>query len=93
MWPAVNGVTDSATSLFADGAGNVAATQYTSGAGGPGGPNNLTLTYQVDATGRGVVLQNGNPFGVLFVVGPDKFVLVPDGDAPALNIFFSGQPD
>ena len=93
VWPAVSGVTNSATSLFADGAGSLTATQYTSGTGGPGGPNNLALAYQVDSTGRTVVLQNGNPFGVLYVVGPDKFVLVPSGSAPALNVFFSGQPD
>ncbi len=93
VWPAATGVTNSATSLFADGAGNISAAQYTSGSGGPGGPNNLTLTYQIDTTGRTVVLQNGNPFGVLYVVGPDKFVLVPSGSAPALNVFFSGQPD
>ena len=93
VWPAATGVTNSATYLFADGTGNIAGTQYTSGAGGPGGPNNLTLTYQVDASGRTVVLQNGNPFGVLYVIGADKFVLLPAGNAPALNVFFAGQPE
>jgi hypothetical protein len=92
-WPAAIGVTNSVTSLFADGGGRISATQYTSGSGGSGGPDNLNLTYQVDASGRAVVLQSGNPFGVLYVVGPDKFVLVPSGNAPALNVLFSGQPD
>ncbi len=92
-WPASTGVTNSVTSLFADGSGNISATQYTSGSSGPGGPNNLNLTYQVDASGRAVVLQNGNPFGVLYVVSADKFILVPSGNAPALNVLFSGQPE
>lgn len=93
MWPAAAGVTNSVTTLFANGAGAIAATQNTSGPSGVGGPNNLSLTYQVDSTGRAVVLQNGSQFGILYVVGPDKFVLLPNGSAPALNVFFAGQPD
>jgi uncharacterized repeat protein (TIGR03803 family) len=92
-WAASSGVTNSVTSLFADGGGTIAATQNTGGPGGIGGPNNLGLTYQVDSTGRAVVLQNGSQYGVLYVVGPNKFVLLPNGNAPALNVFFSGQPD
>ncbi len=93
MWSAVNGVTNSVTEMFADGAGDITATQYTSGPGGPGGPTQLTLTYSVDATGRAVVNKNGNEFGVLYVVGPYKFVLLPAGSNPALSIFISGQAD
>ncbi len=93
-WPAVNGVTNSVTELFADGAGDITGTQYTSGSGGPGGPNQLTLTYSVENTGRAVVKdQNGHEFGVLYVIGPNKFVLLPVGSNPALNIFISGQAD
>ena len=91
--PAASIVVDSVTELFADGAGDITATQYTSGPGGPGGPNHLTLTYSVDSTGRAVVKQNGNEFGVLYVIGPDKFILLPAGSNPALSIFISGQTD
>lgn len=95
--PAVSGITDSVTSLFADGAGNVTGTQYTSGPGGPAGPNSLTLTYSVDSTGRALVQQgcpnNCSTFGILYVVEAgsirfqSKFILLPAGDDPALNIF------
>ncbi len=92
--PVLTAVTNSVTSLHADGAGHMAGSQYTSGPGGNNGPNNITLTYQVDPTGRGAVLdQNNNPYGFLYVVGPGKFAMVPIGDAPALNIFVTGQPD
>ncbi len=91
--PAASAVTDSVSEVFADGVGDITATQFTSGPGGPGGPNNLSLTYQVDATGRAVVQQNGNEFGVLYVVSPTKLVLVPSGNNPALSIFVSGQAD
>jgi len=90
-WPAVAGVTNSAAELFADGAGNLAGTQYSSGPNGVGDPTPLSLTYQVDSTGRAVVNQNGNEFGVLYVVGPKKFVLLPTGDDPALSVVISGQ--
>jgi len=91
--PAISGVTNSVFEMFADGQGDISATQYTSGSGGPGGPNQLTLTYAVDRTGRAVVSQNGNEFGVLYVVGPNKFVLLPAGNDPALSVFISGQAD
>jgi len=88
--PVLSGVTNSVTSLLADGGGHITATQYTSGPAGPGGPNNLTLSYQVDSTGRAVVQnQSGQEFGVLYVVSPTKFVLVPTGNAPAVNEFSS----
>jgi len=92
-WPAASVVTNSVAEMFADGAGNITATQYTSGQGGPGGPNQLTLTYSVDSTGRAVVKQNGNEFGVLYVIGPKKFLLLPAGSNPALSLFITGQAD
>jgi hypothetical protein len=89
--PVLTGVTNSVTELIADGAGNITAAQYTSGPGGPSGPNKLVLTYNVDDTGRAVVLlPNGNRYGNLYVVSPTKFILLPVGTAPALNIFASG---
>jgi hypothetical protein len=91
--PAASIVMDSVTELFADGVGDISGTQYTSGPNGPGGPNQLTLTYSVDSTGRAVVKQNGNEFGVLYVIGPNKFVLLPAGSNPGLSIFTSGQAD
>lgn len=94
VFPALAGVTNSVTALLADGAGHITATQYTSGPGGPGGPNNLMLTYQVDSTGRAIVTnQNGQEFGVLYVVGPTQFVLLPTGNEPAANNFSSGGID
>ncbi len=90
--PVLSTVTNSVTSLIADGRGHIMATQYTSGPDGPGGPNSLTLTYQVDPSGRAVVqTQSGQEYGVLYVVGPNKFVLVPSGNAPAVNDFASGS--
>ncbi len=89
-WPALAAVTNSVTALFADGSGNIGASQYTSGPGGDGGPNQLALTYSVDSTGRAVVQQGGNPFGILYVVSPNKAVLLPLDSTPTLNIFASG---
>jgi hypothetical protein len=86
--PVLTGVTNSVTDLIANG-GGITATQYTSGPGGPTGPNGLTLTYSVDNTGRAVVTQNGNQYGILYVVSPTKFILLPVGTAPALNVFVS----
>jgi hypothetical protein len=34
-------------------------------------------------------MQNGNLFGILYVVGPNKFILLPVGSTPALNVFAS----
>jgi len=87
--PVLTGVTNSVTDLIANGAGGITAVQYTSGPGGPGGPNNLILSYSVDDTGRAVVTQNGNQYGILYVISPTKFILLPVGTAPALNVFAS----
>jgi hypothetical protein len=92
--PVIAAITNSVTYLHADGAGNGTGSQYTSGPNGANGPNPITLTYQVDATGRGVVLdQSGNQYGFLYVVSPNKFAMVPTGNNPALNIFITRQPD
>jgi len=94
--PAIAAATDSVTSLNADGNGNIKGTQYISAPGGPGGPTNLTYTYSLDSSGsgRGVVQNNGQTVGVLYVVAPtgsnqfqSKFVLLPTGNNPVLNVF------
>jgi len=89
--PVLTGVTNSVTDLIANGAGGITGTQNTSGPGGPTGPNNLSLKYNVDNTGRAVVLNSdGSRYGNLYVVSPTKFILLPVGTAPVLNIFASG---
>jgi hypothetical protein len=51
----------------------------------------LTLTYtSLSSAGRAVVMQGTNQYGILYVIAPDKVVLVPVGTAPALNVFSSG---
>lgn len=96
-WLAASAVTNSVTTMFADGQGNMTGTQNTSGPNGPGGPTPLTLTYSIGSNGRGVVQQgcpsNCTTFGIVYIVGPEKVILVPAGDAPALNVFISGQPN
>ncbi|HUI84373.1 MAG TPA: Ig domain-containing protein [Candidatus Binatia bacterium] len=86
--PVASAVTDSVTALLADGAGNINATQDTSGTGGPG-QDTLTLTYQVDSTGRAVVQQNGSEYGILYVISPTKVVVLPADAHPALNVLSS----
>jgi hypothetical protein len=93
IWPALSGVTNSATQMFADGNGNINGSQVTSGSGGGGGPTNLNLTYLIDQTGRAVVQQSGNQFGILYVVSPNKVIMLPAATTdtgPALNVFTSG---
>jgi len=91
--PVLAAVTNSVTTLFADQVGDITATQYISGPGGPGGPNNLSLTYQTDSTGRTVVMQGGNQYAILYVVGPNKLVLLPVDSTPALEVYISAQPE
>ncbi len=92
VWPVVAAVTNSVTSLFANGIGSMSVTQFVSGPQGPEGPNNLTLTYNNvgSTTGRSVVMQGANQYGVMYVVSPDKVVLLPAGNNPALNVYSSG---
>lgn len=85
--PMVAVATDSVATLYADGAGHVSGPQFISGPGGPAGPNNLTLTYSVDSTGRAVVQQSGQDFGYLYVVSSTQFVMLPTGNNPVLNIY------
>jgi hypothetical protein len=92
LWPMIAAVTNSVTYLHADGIGDATGTQNTIGSGGTG-TNNLTLTYSVDGTGRGVVMNGSNQFGFLYIVSPNKFVMTPTGNNPALNIFITEQPD
>ena len=91
MWPATASVTDSVATLFANGAGTLSGTQYTSGPNGPSGPNAVSLTYQVDATGRTVVQQGGNAYGIAYVVSTGKIVLLPADSNPTLNVFSTGS--
>jgi hypothetical protein len=92
--PAASAATDSVTSLFADANGNITGTQYISAPSGPAGPTNLTYTYTVAGTGRGVVESSGKTTGILYIVAPtgsnqfqSNFVLLPTGNNPVLNIF------
>ncbi|MGB8885890.1 MAG: Ig domain-containing protein [Candidatus Korobacteraceae bacterium] len=94
IWPVLATVTNSVTTLLANGIGSLNGSQFVSGSQGPGGPNNLALTYSSIATsGRAVVMQGANQYGILYVVSPDKVVLLPvdSGDNnPALNVLSSG---
>lgn len=86
--PITSAVTNAASWLFADGGGNIKGSGNTSGPAGPG-TTNFSYTYSVDATGRAVVQQNGSSIGVLYVVSPQKFVLLPTttDPSPALSVF------
>ncbi len=86
--PLVSAVTDSVAWLYADGAGNINGTQYTSGPGGSGGPTDFNWTYQVDNTGRAVV--SGSYPAVMYVVSPTKVIMLPTADAnPVLSVLKS----
>jgi hypothetical protein len=87
--PITSAVTNAASWLLADGRGNINGTGNTSGPGGPA-PQNFTYTYTVDSTGRAVVQNTGSTIGILYVVSPQKFVMLPTTDAsPALSVFAS----
>jgi hypothetical protein len=87
--PITSAVTNAASWLLADGVGNINGTGNTSGPGGPA-PQNFTYTYTVDSTGRAVVQNTGSTIGILYVVSPQKFVMLPTTDAsPALSVFAS----
>ncbi len=86
--PVVSAVTDSVNWMYADAAGNINGTQYTSAPGGPGGPTDFDWTYQVDNTGRAVV--SGSYPAVMYVVSPTKVILLPTSDTdPALWVLKS----
>jgi hypothetical protein len=86
--PITAAVTNAASWLFADGGGNISGTANTSGPNGPG-QQNFNYTYTVDGTGRAVVQSNGSSIGTLYVVSPQKFVMLPttSDPNPALSIF------
>jgi hypothetical protein len=95
--PTLSTVTDSATFLYGDGVGTLTGPQYTVGSTGPSGPNNLDLTYTVGGTGRAVIKQGTNTYGIGYVVSVSpsnttkKFVLLPAGNNPTLNVFSAGE--
>jgi len=85
--PIATNVTNAVSWLFADGGGNINGTGNTSGPAGPG-TQNFTYTYSVDGTGRVVVQNGGSTIGILYVVSPQKFVMLPTTDPnPALSVF------
>jgi len=85
--PITSAVTNAASYLFADGGGNINGSGNTSGPSGPA-TQNFTYTYTVDSTGRAVVQSNGSTIGILYVVSPQKFVIMPTADVnPALSVF------
>ena len=85
--PITSAVTDVASWLFADGGGNINGSENTSGPGGPA-QQNFNYTYTVDSTGRAVVQNGGSTIRILYVVSPQKFVMLPTTDPnPALSIF------
>ena len=88
--PALSSVTNAASWAFSDGNGNIRVSESTSGPSGPGS-SQLSGTYQVDGTGRGTLTLNGSPAGIVYVVAPQKFVLLPDGASPVLSTFALGS--
>lgn len=87
--PITSAVTNAASWLFADGSGNINGTANTSGPAGPA-RQNFTYTYTVDSTGRAVVQNNGSTVDILYVVSPQKFVMLPTTvSSPALSVFAS----
>ena len=75
----------------ADGNGNLALTYDISGPGGPQQGLTAALTYSVDSTGRAPLINNGNTFGIAYVVngasnGSGGKILVLSTDAnPKIN--------
>jgi hypothetical protein len=91
--PITSAVTNAATWLFADGAGNINGTANTSGPAGPA-QQNFTYTYTVDNTGRTTVQNTGSTVGILYVVSPQRFVMLPTTvSSPALSVFASAGAD
>ncbi|MGB8771035.1 MAG: Ig domain-containing protein, partial [Candidatus Korobacteraceae bacterium] len=85
----LSSVTNSATYAAADGnpnLGNMDLTEFTSGPGGSVMSMPMD-TYTVDGTGRGVLMMSGSQVGILYVVTPQKFVLLPVGANPVLGTF------
>ncbi len=84
--PVVSPTTDAVVSLFADASGNINGIANTSP---PNGDQPFVYTYSVDSTGRALLQQGGNTVGILYVVSPQKFVMLPadpNNLYPALSI-------
>ncbi len=90
--PALPAVTNQVDWLFADGNGNINGSEDSSGPGGPQ-TNTIAVTYQVDVTGRALILSNpGSTLeGILFVVSPSKVVVLSTDANPVLSTFVSGK--
>jgi Putative Ig domain len=90
--PALSSLTNAVSWASADGnlmMGNINLALTTSGPSGPGS-SQLQGTYQVDGTGRGVLTLNGSPAGIVYVVSPQKFVVLPNTTGPILSTFVRG---
>jgi hypothetical protein len=77
--PVTQDVTDSVTTAFADGNGNLNGTNVTSDKNGVGG-GPFTGTYSVDATGRITLTENGSLAAILYVISPTRVALLPATD-------------
>jgi hypothetical protein len=90
--PVEESITDAVSFFQADGNGNLNGIQDYSSTSGSG-TQNLSATYQVDASGRAVVTANpnGNLNGIMYVVSPKKVALLPTGATPVLSTFSSAQ--
>jgi hypothetical protein len=88
--PALSSVTNAVSWAFADGNGNINLSEDTSGPGGPGS-SQLAGTYEVDGTGRAQLTLNGSPAGIIYVVSPQKFVVLGNGTSPVLSAFVQGS--
>jgi Putative Ig domain len=87
--PVLPSVTNAVSWAFAGG-GAINLSLDTSGPGGPGS-SQPSGTYQVDGTGRAVLTLNGSPAGVIYVVSPQKFVVLPNTSGPVLSTFTRGS--
>jgi hypothetical protein len=77
--PVTMNVTDSVTTAFADGNGNLTGTNVTSGSGGIGG-GALNGTYSVDGKGRMTLTEGGNLAAILYVISPTRVAVLPAMD-------------
>jgi hypothetical protein len=87
--PVTAGVTDSVVTAFADSNGNLTGTVNTTGQGG-NGTQPLTATYQIDSTGRALVMESGNLAAIMYVISPTQVALLPATDPnPAVSVIGS----
>ena len=92
--PVDTGVGNTAGWLFPDGNGTFIGA-YCNGIGCPPGQEvSVSGTYQIDNTGRAVVMSGGNQIAVFYVVSPTKIALLPlpsspSDTNPALAVFSS----